>query len=123
MKSSIRILNMVFLTAIYCFAIGAVSNSYAYSDFSNNQTSSEEKISSNFSSTLFYHTSQSESSLNSFNNLPVPNFKNSFTGLWAIINASEQLFQTNFVQYSTFSRNLLIRHRKSDIIFQFNYFW
>lgn len=123
MKSSFRILSVVFLTAIYCFAIGVVTKSLAHSDFNNNSTTSQEQYFSDFSTKLFCHTSQSESSVNNYINQPVPSFKNPLNGLWAIAKITEQLFETAFSQYSNISRNFLIQHRKSDIIFPFHYFW
>ena len=123
MKSSIRILSVVFLTAIYCFTIGVVTKSFAHSDFKNYPTSSQEKIISDFSIKLFCHTSQSESSVNNLNNLPAPNLKNSFTEFWGIVKATEQLIESEFSQYISNSRKILINHRKSDIIFPFHYFW
>jgi hypothetical protein len=123
MKKNIRILSVIFLTVIYCFAIVAVANSLTHSDNPNNPISSQENIISDFSVKLFYQTSQSESSGNSFKNLPVLNFKNPFTGLWAIIKITEQFLETEFSQYKYFARNILINHRKSDIIFPFHYFW
>lgn len=118
-KSSNRILSVVFLIAIYCFAISVITKSFAHSDFQNKQTSSQEKIISDFSTKLFCQTSQSESSVNNFNNLPTPNFKNSFT----VVKVTEQLFETEFSQYTFFSRNILTSYRKSDLIFPFHYFW
>jgi hypothetical protein len=122
-KNSIRILGVVFLTAIYCFAIGVVTKSLAHSDFNINSTTSQEQYFSDFSTKLFCHTSQSESSVNNYINQPVPSFKNPFNGLWAIAKTTEQLFETAFSQYTNISRNFLIQHRKSDIIFPFHYFW
>jgi hypothetical protein len=113
----------MFLTAIYCFAIGVVANSYAYSDGQKYPTSSQEKFISDFSAKLFYHSSKSESSANNFNNLPDPKLKNPTAGFWATVKATEKLFETSFSQYTFFSRKILINSRKSDIIFPFHYFW
>lgn len=123
MKSNIKTLNVVFLTAIYCFAIVFVAKTVAHFDFKDISTSSQEKITSDFSTKLFCHTSQSESSVNNINNLPTPNLKKPFNGLWVITKTIEQLFETAFSQYTNISRNFLIQHRKSDIIFPFHYFW
>jgi len=122
-KDSIRILSVVFLTTIYCFAIGAVTKSFAHSDFHSNSTTSQEQYFSDFSTKLFCHTSQSESSVNNYNNQPVPSFKNPFKEFWAIAKTIEQFFETAFSQYTNISRNFLIQHRKTDIIFPFHYFW
>lgn len=123
MKNNIRILSVVFLTAIYCFAKGVVTKSLAHSDFHSNTTTSQEQYFSDFSTKLFCHTSQSESSVNNYINQPVPSFKNPFNGLGEISKTTEQLFETAFSQYTNISRNFLIQHRKTDIIFPFHYFW
>jgi hypothetical protein len=122
-KNHFKILNVILLTAIYCFAIGAVNNSLIHFDFSNNKSSSQEEAISYISEKLFLHTSHSECSVKDYNNLPAPNFKNHFTGLWAVLKAKEQLYGSEFSQYTTFTRTILINHRKSDIIFPFHYFW
>jgi len=122
-KNSIRILSVFFLTAIYCFAISVVTKSLTHSDFHSNSTTSQEQYFSDFSTKLFCHTSQSESSTNNYINQPVPSFKNPFNGLWAIAKITEQIFETAFSQYTHISRNFLIQHRKTDIIFPFHYFW
>ena len=123
MKNKIRILSAVVLTAIYCFAVGAVKESLTYSDFQSNSTTSQEQYFSDFSTKLFCLTSQTESSVSNINNLPAPNFKNSINELWTIAKTTEQLFETAFSQYTNISRNFLIQHRKTDIIFPFHYFW
>jgi hypothetical protein len=122
-KNKIKKLSVLILAAIYCFAIGFVTKSLNYSDFGNKQQASQESSFTVFSSKLFCHTSQSESSVNIFNNLPASSFKNPFSGLWAISNTTEQLFKTAFSQYANIARNFLIQHRKTDIIFPFHYFW
>lgn len=122
-KNKVRILSVVVLAVIYCFATGTAHKSLSDADFINNSTSSQEKVISDFSAKLFCHTSPYGSSVNIYNNLPAPNYNNQFKGLWAIIKTTEQLILTKFSQYTTFSGNILINHRKSDIIFPFNYFW
>jgi hypothetical protein len=122
-NNSIRILGVVFLTAIYSFAIGVVTKSLAHSDFNINSTTSQEQCFSEFSIKFFCHTSKFESSVNNYINQTVPCFKNPFNGLWAIAKTTEQLFEIAFSQYTNISRNFLIEYRKSDIIFPFHYFW
>jgi hypothetical protein len=121
-KSS-RILSVIFLTTIYCFGLGVVTKSFAHSDFHSDPTSAEEIIISDYSQKLFCHTSQIESSVNSLNNLPVTSFKFSFVDVSAIAKTTEQVFETEFSQYTTLSKDNLVNHRKSDIIFPFHYFW
>jgi hypothetical protein len=122
-KSNIRILIVALLTTAYGFETGVVTKSLAHSHFRDYSTSSQEKTFSDFSKKLFCHTSQTESSVNSFNNLPAPKFQNPFKEFWANTQVTEQLIETAFSQYSHMSRNFLIQHRKEDIIFPFHYFW
>jgi hypothetical protein len=122
-KNNIRILSVVLLIAIYCFAMGVVTKPLTHSIFHSNTTTSQEQYFSDFSTKLFCHTSPSESLVNNYINQPVPSFKNPFNGLWAIAKTTEQLFETAFSQYTNISRNFLIQHRKTDIIFPFHYFW
>lgn len=126
MKSnSIRVFSVICLMTVYCFSIGVVANSFTYSDFQSKQfSSSQEKIVSDFSTNLFLHASQHENSVNNLNNFPAPTFKNHSHEYWAIAKETEHLFNTEFSQYITsFSRNILINYRKSNIIFPFQYFW
>jgi len=122
-KNGIRILSVVFLTAIYCFAAGVVTESLTHSDFQSNPITAHERFFSDFTTKLFCHTSQSESSVNNYNKRPVSNFRNPFSGIWAVAETTERLFETAFSQYTNISRNFLIQHRKTSIIFPFHYFW
>jgi len=122
-KNNIRILSVIILAAIYCFAIGADIKSHTHSDFNNFMSSSHGKVISDISENLFCHTSSSENSVNNYSNPPQPNCQNKFTGLWAILKSNEQQYITAFSQYTTFTRTILLKHRKSDIIFPFQYFW
>ncbi len=123
MKNSVRIIGVTILTAIYCFAVTAVANPPIISDYENQQTTEQEQYLTVISNSLFCHTSQSENSVNSFNNFPLPNFKNLFDKHCSITKSIEQLFESEFAQYDNFSINFLIQYRKSDIIFPFHYFW
>jgi len=122
-KSKIRILGVVLLTVIYCFAIGVTvttpisSNSQIYS------TTSQEEYGIDFSTKLFYHISQSEISVENYSNQPTLNFKNPFNTLWVHAETTEQLFESVIAQYISIAKNLLINYRKSDLIFPFHYFW
>jgi len=123
MNSNLRFACISFLTTIYCFAIVVVIKSVTFSDFQGNSNTTQEQYFSEFSTKLFSHTLQSESSVNNTNNLPTPNFKNPFNGIWAITKTTERLFETAYSQYTNISKNFLIQYRKTDIIFPFHYFW
>lgn len=115
-----RTLGILTLTAIYCFAICMVTKSFAHADFQNNLTTSQEQY---FSTKLFCHTSPSENSVKSDNSLAAHDYKNPFNSLWATAKTIEQFFETLFSQYTTFSINLLIEQRKTEILFPFHTFW
>lgn len=123
MNSNFKIVSVAVLMIIYCFAIGIVRESRTQFDVQSNSSTSQEKFFSDISTTLFSHTTQFEGSISNFNNLPNPSFKNPFSGLWTITRCSEQLLLNTFAQYTNSSRNFLIQHRKTDIIFPFHYFW
>lgn len=123
MKGRIRYISLVLLTAVYCYAISVVSGSFSYSDFPNHTPSLPEQIISDLSEGLLCHTLQTKTSVTNINYFPVPDFKNSLTGFWAIIKTSQQLLNIRFSRRITFWIDFLINHRKSDIIFPFHYFF
>lgn len=123
MKNRIRCLSVIFLTSIYCFTIGNATTSAAHSVFQDSLVASHETFISDLSTALFCNTLQSKNSVSNFNKLPTSNFKNRFAGFWVAFKATEQLFNTEFFQYTNFSSIILINHRKYDFIFPFHYFW
>ncbi|MDD4149768.1 MAG: hypothetical protein PHE33_07050 [Bacteroidales bacterium] len=123
MKNDIRKSSVLVLIAIYCFAIGIVTTSINHYDVQTAQTTEQEKFLSTVSVNLYCHTTQLESSVSNLNDLPSPNFKNPFKNLWAFNKTVEQFFELAFTQYEFFSINLLIRYRKTNIIFPFHCFW
>jgi hypothetical protein len=125
-KTKIRILSVVLLTAIYCYAIGIATATSTQANPQYYSTTSEKEYCLDFSTKLFYHTSQYESSVDNCNNQPTLNIKNPFgffNALWAHAKTTEQLFESVITQYINIAKNLLIRYRKSDLIFPFHYFW
>ena len=123
MKNDIRKSGVLLLIAIYCFAIGNITKSISHYNIQNTQATEQQEYFATVSTNLFCHTSQSETSLSSFNDFPSPSFKNSFNSLWAINKTAEQSFERAFSQYTFIYRNFLIRYRKANIIFPFHCFW
>jgi len=119
-KKIIRISGILFLTALYCFALGIGAEPLTYSDI---QTNNQEKYDSTISSFLAVHTSQTESSVNNLNDFPAPGVKNLFDDLWAINKVTEQLNNTIFSNYTGISINILVNSRKADTLFPSHYFW
>jgi capsule polysaccharide modification protein KpsS len=122
-KATFRILGVIFLAAIYCFAIAVVPKTVLYSGFQGSLNAEKEGYFTAVSTTLYSHTAPSESKVNHVNNLPAPSFKNPFDELWTNVKASERLLVSGFSQYINFSTNFLILYRKADVIFPFHYFW
>lgn len=123
-KNHIKIISLIFLTAIYCFAIGAAANqSVNYSNISNDTIPSQEKVALDVSAKLFFHTSESESLVSSYEELPSLGFKNPFAGFLAANTPSERLIVNQLHKYTSYSKNILVNYRKSDIIFPSHYFW
>ncbi|OJV44887.1 MAG: hypothetical protein BGO29_08180 [Bacteroidales bacterium 36-12] len=123
MKSSVRIICTVLLTVLYCYTSCVFTKSFTKSDFQDYPVSVQETIISDFSSKLFSHNIQSETSLINTNNFTPVKIKNSITGFWAIIKTTKQIFNIEITQNLTFSQNILINYKKTDLIFPFNYFW
>lgn len=116
----IRILSIILLTALYCFTIGIDTKSLIGSDI---QTNNQENHCLTISTLFSPFTSETENSLHHFNNIPSPSFNNLLVGSWAITKTTERHYESIFSQYTGFSINFLIHHRKSDIMFPFHYFW
>jgi hypothetical protein len=123
MKNSFRIFSVFFLLAIYCFAVSIASNLPTDSTLTNHQSSEQKQYFASSSANLFYHTEQqAECSINNFERLSFPDFKD-YKSSSLIIKASAQLFKTELLPYYNFSKTFLIKYRKTDIIFPFHYFW
>lgn len=120
MKKVFKVLGIVFIVVVYCFTISTFYtgelNSSSKPTLENSKTVT--LISANFNPIA----SQSEGAIQT-NCPPLPSFKNPFKGFSLILQATEQLIVNTFSQYTTFSKNFLIRYQKIDIIFPFHYFW
>lgn len=123
MKNKIKNTSIVLLIAIYCFALGIATESAIHYDFQNQPRAEQENFFSTISTNLFCHTSQSENSIKNFNDFPSPRFTDSYNSLWAVNKTTEHFLEIVFLQYNFFSKNLLIRFRKNNIIFPFHCFW
>ena len=124
MKNTYRILGATFLTILYCFVLGLVADSTIEPTIQSNKNTDKEKYFSSFSKNYsFCHTPKSANSVNTLTTLSVLTLENPLHQLWIINKATEQLIETEYSQYTSFSINFLIQHRKKDMIFPFHYFW
>ncbi len=123
MNQKVRIFSVIFLTAIYVNAIGIVFNFNNCNNFNYNNSNTNLHFIQDFSSSFITHNSHSINYLNNFNNERLPNSENMFSGLGLNLSLNEKLIETDFKRYIIFSKNNLIKYRKSDFIFPFHYFW
>lgn len=122
-KSSPKTLSVIILSVIYCLGLSATFNTWGISSNQDHPTHSQTHFFSEFSKKQVSHTTENPNSLNQFNKLPSQNFKNAFLGIGSISKTTELLLNSTFHQYLKISINLLVKHRKSDLIFPFHYFW
>jgi len=112
----------MFFLAIYCLAISALHHSFAQSGTLASKTASETTLVADIPMQLLSHTSKSGSAFSQISTNS-PGFKNPFSDFGVIVSVTEHLLASTYCQYEIFSRNLLIHHRKADILFPFHYFW
>ncbi len=122
MKKLLKITGFLTILALYCLSISFYSgNAVNYTDYSKNSDS--EYRSSIVSSNLFCHTEQSESSVSLHNNISRTSLKNSFNQFSAFSLAAIHLLRNSYSTYFFYSENIVVRFKKTDIIFPFHYFW
>ena len=123
MKKLFKITAFLNLSILYCLFVSFSTGN----DLNNNAEISKhpgsEYCSAEFSSNLFCHTEQSESSISNYNNFHRTTLKNNFNQFSSGSIASEQLPLRSFSIYNFYSKNLPIQFKKTDIIFPFHYFW
>lgn len=123
MEKPDRVFGSIVLTLVYSIAIFVAVNSVSYANLHPTVLSGQELYSPTNAITQFKHTPQPVTSLNNFNNFPVPSFNFSFPGFGEIVRGCELLFETTFVLYKRILFNIPLRYRKTSIIFPFHYFW
>ncbi len=122
MKNNFRIFFIALTLLIYCFAVGYYFEYQEYIGSVNSETQIKEA--SPFSSELFCLRFQSKTTANgNINFLAIQKFKNQFVESGIISQDFESIIRADISNYLSFSRSILINHRKFDIIFPFDYFW
>ncbi|WP_405396537.1 hypothetical protein [Maribacter sp. Asnod2-G09] len=124
MKSTNNIFKVLLLVTIYCFGIYSSANTLPFSnEIVLSDNGDERTYFSESSKLLSPHAQQSEISVSDVAEVSSPNYKLPFTSFNSQINYSELGFVARFKQYQLYANTLLIRHRKSDLIFPFHSFW
>ncbi|WP_299326013.1 hypothetical protein [uncultured Maribacter sp.] len=124
MKSTNNIFRVLLFVTIYCFGIYSSANTLPFSkEVVISLNSSKQSLFKESTKTLSPHAQQSEISVSDVAEVSSPNYKLPFTSYNSHLNNSELRFVARIKQYQLFANTLLIRHRKSDLIFPFHSFW
>ena len=123
MNSRLRFYGIILLTAIYCYAVGAVAVRPVESVYASAQTKEQGRYTATVLGHLLTPPSPSEGSLNQLSDFTGPTLKNPPTDSWASVLVNGKLTATRLAQYQHFFHRLLIQYRKADLIFPFHYFW
>ena len=123
MKKTLRIISLLGLSILYCFAIGL----YSGNDFNSNSAFSKQTSPINkayepvASPYLFYHIAQQSSVTIFHNGLSYP--KDSFKEFFTLAQAKKQSLVRAFSQYNFYSQNVIPRLQRWALLFPFHYFW
>jgi len=115
-----RVTAMLFLLLIYCCGIGVAGRTLhtpKVEQFSKGAYFSAAKT------TMFSHIPQNENNYFKPNDLPGSSPNLLYGGDFGVLKALNQLFYAKDKQYAVESINLLVRHRKANLIFPFHSFW
>jgi hypothetical protein len=122
-KKVVTIVRVLLIIALYSFTIG-VGNCHAIGLTAVSQlTTHKQHHASAVSPNLLHASSQAGSLETLFNSTSPTTVKDTSDEFSAFVKVTEALFFNEFSQYTFSWRNLLIKFRKADLIFPFNYFW
>ena len=120
-----KIATTFFITILYCFILGIYgsgivsSNSVYTAAVSNKNQVSISVVSTN----VLCHIGTSENSISGYHNLPTSSPKERLTTVSACSRAIAIRAAHTISIYSFFSKNLIHRLNRTDIIFPSHYFW
>jgi len=125
MKDFKKLLKSLVLVCIYCFGLFVSLSAVSFSGkVTQNEINKEAAVYASTSKIINLHTQQSELAVSEVSEYSIPNLKLSYQDVnfdKSILN--DCLLNAQFKQYSNHFTNLLIRHRKSNLIFPFHSFW
>ena len=120
-----KILRVVLLISIYCFGVYIPINISLNTLAQTIELHKEQKVYiTHTSKTLNPHTQQLENSFSDFSECAFPSFKLSNDAFCTLSSyPTSLLFRARYKQYKNHLKTILIRQRKSDLMFPFHYFW
>jgi hypothetical protein len=123
LKKQNNILSVLFFITIYCFGIGFSIQKTTFSYKFTEIGKKHKKQISSLSNALYFHTPATETTFSEITEYSIPNFNQNLDSFWVIMFSSELRFYAIFRQYKTYLKTILVRYRKSDLIFPFHNFW
>jgi len=124
MKNRNNILGVLLLISVYCFGFYVHITTTPTSNQWVNEKQNEQRSNLKASSKCFYeHTQPFENLFSDVLEKPLLDFKLPNIAFWNIVYTNNLLFNTKFKQYTKHLKTILIRQRKSNLIFPFHYFW
>jgi len=114
---------LLLLAAVYGLAAKHVAATATHAEFQGAYQAAQGSSIADPSGLFLFHTSPTESLVNSFTNLPAPGFKTTASGFAASVRAKGRTARSTLVQYLRASRDLLLALRRSAITFPFHCFW
>lgn len=114
----------LFFLTIYCFGIFVSIKTLPSSITQITEHSNKQKeYNTKLSNILSVHTPQSENLLSEITEYGLPTFKLSNTAFGVFLFSKNLFFKTKFNQYQNYYKSLLLRNRKTNLIFPFHNFW
>lgn len=123
MKTLIRIPAMILISLLYCYAMNIANSNTFNLDFSQQATGNNKMYFNAVNDSLLFHVLSTKTAVSLPVETPTCPIKNYYLTGYQLIKLNENLIDNNFFQYFLFSCNFLIRNRKKDILYPFQYFW
>jgi hypothetical protein len=114
---------VLFIAVLYHFSFYILTYSPIIFSFQNDPNSLQNELVDQMYDYAVRNLFKYESRENICSNLVSPVKKLNFVDYYSVNESIENVFQSEFGQYNSFSKNLLIKFRKTDLLFPFNYFW
>lgn len=123
MKTAVELVGALLLTVLYSFLVVIPHTSALHSTFPNKSITEKERKDSKAKSNFYWDCSQSDGLFEFSENESLDSFEKTLKRYFATTISTECFLAHKLVQYTSISRNLLIKYRKADMIFPFQYFW